>query len=182
MGLSKVGAGRAIPDEFNVVIEIAMNADPVKYEVDKETGALFVDRFIATAMHYPCNYGYIPRTLGDDGDPIDVLVITPFPLQQGVVVRCRALGVLEMEDEGGGDAKVLAVPIDKVLPWYKHWRSPADIAPERLAQLQHFFEHYKDLEPGKWVKVVGWTGAEEARAAIIEAVQRYEAAAVKPAF
>ncbi|HYA66727.1 MAG TPA: inorganic diphosphatase, partial [Burkholderiaceae bacterium] len=105
MGLSKVGAGHSLPEEFNVVIEIPMRADPVKYEVDKETGALFVDRFIATAMHYPCNYGYIPHTLGEDGDPIDVLVITPFALHQGVVVRCRALGVLNMQDEGGGDVK-----------------------------------------------------------------------------
>jgi inorganic pyrophosphatase len=182
MGLSKVGAGRAVPEEFNVVIEIPMNADPVKYEVDKETGALFVDRFIGTAMHYPCNYGYIPHTLGEDGDPLDVLVITPFALHQGVVVRCRALGVLAMDDEGGGDAKLLAVPIDKVLPWYRHWQSPGDIAPERLAQIQHFFEHYKDLEPGKWVKVVGWTGPAEARAEVMAAVQRYETAAIKPAF
>jgi inorganic pyrophosphatase len=182
MGLSKVGAGRFVPEEFNVVIEIPMNADPVKYEVDKETGALFVDRFIGTAMHYPCNYGYIPHTLGEDGDPIDVLVITPFPLQQGVVVRSRPLGLLAMEDDGGGDAKLLAVPIDKVIPWYKHWKAPSDLAPERLAQIQHFFEHYKDLEAGKWVKIVGWKGADEARAEILAAVARYEAAAVKPAF
>jgi inorganic pyrophosphatase len=182
MGLSKVTAGHKLPDEFNVVIEIPMNADPVKYEVDKETGALFVDRFIGTAMHYPCNYGYIPHTLGEDGDPVDVLVITPFPLHQGVVVRCRPLGLLAMEDEGGGDAKLLAVPITKVLPWYKHWNSPADLAPERLAQIQHFFEHYKDLEPGKWVKIVGWENADVAKQEIINSVQRYESAAVKPAF
>jgi inorganic pyrophosphatase len=182
MSLSKVGAGRSVPEEFNVVIEIPMNADPVKYEVDKESGALFVDRFIGTAMHYPCNYGYIPRTLGEDGDPIDVLVITPFPLQQGVVVRSRPLGLLAMEDDGGGDAKLLAVPIDKVLPWYRHWKSPSDLAPERLAQIQHFFEHYKDLEAGKWVKIVGWKGAEAAREEIMAAVARYEVAAVKPAF
>jgi inorganic pyrophosphatase len=182
MGLSKVGPGRNLPGEFNVVIEIPMNADPVKYEVDKETGALFVDRFIGTAMHYPCNYGYIPHTLGADGDPIDVLVMTPFPLHQGVVVRSRPLGVLEMEDESGGDAKLLAVPINKVLPWYRHWTTATDIAPERLAQIQHFFEHYKDLEPGKWVKVKGWTGPEAAEREILEAVARYEAASVKPAF
>ena len=182
MGLSKVGAGHMLPEEFNVVIEIPMNADPVKYEVDKETGALFVDRFIGTAMHYPCNYGYIPHTLGEDGDPIDVLVITPFPLHQGVVVRSRALGVLSMEDEGGGDAKLLAVPIDRVIPWYRHWTCPQDLAPERLAQIQHFFEHYKDLESGKWVKIVGWTGADAAKAEIMAAVRRYETAAVKPAF
>lgn len=182
MGLSKVTAGRKLPDEFNVVIEIPMNADPVKYEVDKESGALFVDRFIGTAMHYPCNYGYIPHTLGEDGDPVDVLVITPFPLQQGVVVRSRVLGLLSMEDEGGGDAKLLAVPIDKILPWYKHWSSPNDLAPERLAQIQHFFEHYKDLEPGKWVKIVGWKDAEAAKKEIMDSVARYETALVKPAF
>jgi inorganic pyrophosphatase len=182
VGLSKVGPGHHLPEEFNVVIEIPMNADPVKYEVDKETGALFVDRFIGASMHYPCNYGYIPHTLGEDGDPIDVLVITPFPLHQGVVVRSRALGVLSMEDESGGDAKLLAVPIDKILPWYKLWTSPHDLAPERLAQIQHFFEHYKDLEAGKWVRIIGWTGAEEAKAEIMAAVRRYEQAAIKPAF
>lgn len=182
MGLSKVGAGHMLPEEFNVVIEIPMNADPVKYEVDKETGALFVDRFIGTAMHYPCNYGYIPHTLGEDGDPIDVLVITPFPLHQGVVVRSRALGVLSMEDEGGGDAKLLAVPIDRVIPWYRHWTCPQDLAPERLAQIQHFFEHYKDLEPGKWVKVLGWGGLDDARAEIMACVQAYQKANPKPHF
>jgi inorganic pyrophosphatase len=182
MGLSKVGPGRNLPGEFNVVIEIPMNADPIKYEVDKESGALFVDRFIGTAMHYPCNYGYIPHTLAADGDPVDVLVITPFPLHQGVVVRCRSLGLLEMEDESGGDAKLLAVPIDKVLPWYKHWKSASDISPERLAQIQHFFEHYKDLEPGKWVKVKGWAGVDAATREILDGVARFEAAVDKPAF
>ncbi len=182
MSLSKVGPGNTLPDEFNVVIEISMNADPIKYEVDKETGALFVDRFIGAAMHYPCNYGYIPHTLGEDGDPLDVLVITPFPLHQGVVVRCRPLGMLNMQDESGGDAKLLAVPTDKILPWYKHWRSPQDLAPERLIQIQHFFEHYKDLEAGKWVKVQGWSESDAARAEILASVERYQSAAVKPAF
>jgi inorganic pyrophosphatase len=182
MGLDRVNSGRAVPDDFNVVIEIPMNADPIKYEVDKDSGALFVDRFIGTAMHYPCNYGYVPHTLSDDGDPIDVLVITPFALQPGVVVRCRPLGVLDMQDEAGGDQKLLAVPVDKILPWYKHWRSPDDIAPERLAQIRHFFEHYKDLESGKWVKIVGWKGPDRARELLIEAVANYQAAKDKPAF
>jgi inorganic pyrophosphatase len=182
MGLDRVNPGRALPDDFNVVIEIPMNADPIKYEVDKESGALFVDRFIGTAMHYPCNYGYVPHTLSDDGDPIDVLVITPFALQPGVVVRCRPLGVLDMEDEAGGDQKLLAVPIDKILPWYKHWRGPQDIAPERLAQIQHFFEHYKDLEVGKWVKIIGWKGPDRARELLNEAVANYNVAKEKPAF
>ena len=118
MGLNLVPAGRDLPNDFNVVIEIPMNADPIKYEVDKESGAIFVDRFMGTAMHYPCNYGYVPHTIADDGDPVDVLVITPFPLLAGVVVRCRPIGVLKMQDESGGDAKVLAVPVDKVLPIY----------------------------------------------------------------
>jgi inorganic pyrophosphatase len=149
-----------------------MNADPIKYEVDKETGTLYVDRFMGVAMHYPCNYGYIPNTLADDGDPVDVLVITPFPLVHGVVVRCRPLGVLNMTDEAGGDAKILAVPIDKILSWYKHWKGPDDISPERLAQIRHFFEHYKDLEKSKWVKVEEWGGAAAARALILEGARR----------
>jgi inorganic pyrophosphatase len=115
MSLHNVTPGARAPDEFNVIIEIPMNADPIKYEVDKETGAMFVDRFMSTAMHYPCNYGYIPQTLSADGDPVDVLVITPFPLTASVVVTCRPIGMLKMEDEAGGDAKLLAVPIDKIL-------------------------------------------------------------------
>ncbi|GAA4405011.1 inorganic diphosphatase [Quisquiliibacterium transsilvanicum] len=182
MNLDRVDSGRDIPNDVNVIIEIPMNADPIKYEVDKETGALFVDRFIGTAMHYPCNYGYVPHTISDDGDPVDILVITPFPLQPGVVVRCRPIGILKMEDEAGGDAKLLAVPIDKILPWYKHWKKPDDIAPERLAQIRHFFEHYKDLEAGKWVKVVGWDGPEAAAQEIVDGIARYKAAKVKPNF
>ena len=182
MNLDRVGSGRDLPHDFNVIIEIPMNADPIKYEVDKATGALFVDRFMGTAMHYPCNYGYIPRTLSDDGDPVDVLVITPFPLVVGVVVRCRPLGVLKMVDEAGGDEKLLAVPIDKVLPWYKHWQKPDDINPERLSQIQHFFEHYKDLEQGKWVKIEGWGGPQDAAASNKAGVARYDAAKDKPKF
>ena len=133
MSLHNVTPGAKAPDEFNVIIEIPMNADPIKYEVDKETGALFVDRFMSTAMHYPCNYGYIPQTLSDDGDPVDVLVITPLPLIPGVVVTCRPIGVLKMEDEAGGDAKLLAVPIDKILSIYTplaEARGPEPDAPE----------------------------------------------------
>lgn len=174
MSLNKVSAGRDVPNDFNVIIEIPMNADPIKYEVDKESGAIFVDRFMGTAMHYPCNYGYVPNTLSDDGDPVDVLVITPFPLIPGVVVRCRAIGVLKMTDESGEDAKVLAVPVDKVLPIYKHWQKPEDLQDLRLQQIQHFFEHYKDLEPGKWVKVQGWFGVEEAKQEILNGVASYK--------
>jgi inorganic pyrophosphatase len=182
MSLDRVPAGRELPDDFNVIIEIPAHADPIKYEVDKETGAVFVDRFIGTSMHYPCNYGYVPKSLADDGDPLDVLVITPFPLQPGVVVRCRPLGVLKMQDEAGGDAKLLAVPIDKILPWYRSWKQWSDLAPERLAQIQHFFEHYKDLEKGKWVKVIGWEGPDSARKDILDAVAAYKAASPQPAF
>ena len=182
MSLDRVPAGRSIPDDFNVVIEIPAHADPIKYEVDKETGALFVDRFMMTAMHYPCNYGYIPHTIADDGDPVDVLVITPYPIAVGAVIRCRALGILQMQDEAGGDAKLIAVPITKVLPIYKHWEKPEDLQPERLLQIQHFFEHYKDLEPGKWVKVLGWGGVSEATAEIEAGLERYRTAAQKPMF
>jgi inorganic pyrophosphatase len=179
MNLERVESGRNIPEDFNVIIEIPMNSDPIKYEVDKATGALFVDRFMLTSMHYPCNYGYIPKTLAPDGDPVDVLVVTPFAVTTGAVIRCRALGVLKMEDEAGGDSKLLAVPIDKILPIYKHWRKAEDLAPERLAQIQHFFEHYKDLEPGKWVKVIGWAGVTEAEQEIIEGIAAFKAAAGK---
>jgi inorganic pyrophosphatase len=163
MSLHNVTPGSKAPEQFNVIIEIPMNADPIKYEVDKESGAIFVDRFMGTAMHYPCNYGYIPETISDDGDPVDVLVITPYPLIPGVVVTCRPIGVLKMDDEAGGDAKLLAVPIDRILPIYKHWQKPEDMHDLRLNQIQHFFEHYKDLEPGKWVKVKGWEGPEAAK-------------------
>lgn len=175
MSLHNVTPGKKSPDEFNVIIEIPMNADPIKYEVDKESGALFVDRFMTTAMHYPCNYGYIPQTLADDGDPVDVLVITPWALTPGVVVTCRSIGVLMMEDEAGNDAKLLAVPIDKILPIYTHWQKPEDINQMRLKAIQHFFEHYKDLEDGKWVKIQGWEGPERARAEIVEGVAAYQA-------
>ena len=182
MSLNQVPSGRDLPNDFNVIIEIPMNADPIKYEVDKDSGAIFVDRFMGTAMHYPCNYGYIPHTLAADGDPVDVLVITPFPLIPGVVVRCRPLGVLKMSDEAGGDAKVLAVPVDKVLSIYSHWKKPEDINDLRLQQIQHFFEHYKDLEPGKWVKIEGWFGPQDAKEEILSGVAGYAKAVSKPNF
>jgi inorganic pyrophosphatase len=182
MSLDNVTPGSKVPEEFNVIIEIPMNADPVKYEVDKATGAIFVDRFMSTSMHYPTKYGYVTKTISGDGDPVDVLVITPFPLLAGVVVRCRPVGVLKMQDESGGDAKVLAVPVDKVLPIYTHWQKPEDMNSLRLQQIQHFFEHYKDLEPGKWVKVEGWFGPDDARAEILTGVDNYKKAASKPNF
>ena len=174
MSLNNVNAGRDVPNDFNVVIEIPMNADPIKYEVDKESGAIFVDRFMGTAMHYPCNYGYIPDTIADDGDPCDVLVITPFALIPGVVVRCRALGVLKMTDEAGGDSKILAVPVEKILPVYANLQKVEDVPELTLRQIQHFFEHYKDLEKGKWVKVEGWEGPDAAKAEILAGVKNYE--------
>lgn len=173
MGLNNVPAGKNLPDDFNVVIEIPMHGAPVKYEVDKDSGAIFVDRFMSTAMHYPCNYGYIPQTLSEDGDPVDVLVVTPFALIPGVVVRCRVVGMLKMSDESGVDAKLLAVPVDKLSPLYKNVHEIGDLPPLTLAQIAHFFEHYKDLETGKWVKVDEWVDAKAARAEIMAGVARY---------
>ena len=182
MNLDRVSSGFDVPDDCNVIIEIPMHAEPIKYEMEKTTGAMFVDRFMSTAMHYPCNYGYVPHTLSGDGDPVDVLVLSPVALITGVVVRCRPVGMLRMEDEAGDDTKILAVPIDKLTPLYAKIKSPRDLAQGTLAQIAHFFEHYKDLEPGKWVKVIGWTGTEEARREIIEGVKRYKKAARKPKF
>ncbi len=177
MSINNVTAGKNLPQEFNVVIEIPMTADPIKYEIDKESGALFVDRFMMTAMHYPANYGYVPHTLAEDDDPVDVLVHTPFPLRPGGGVRCRARGGRVMTDEAGGDAKVLAVPADDICPHFAHWKTLTDVPEVRLKQIQHFFEHYKDLEAGKWVKVIGWSDVAAAHAEIMQSVQRYNAAA-----
>ena len=174
MNLDRVPSGRDLPNDVNVIIEIPMNGDPIKYELDKETGAMYVDRFMSTAMFYPCNYGYIPHTISDDGDPVDVLVITPVPLITGVVVRCRPVGMLKMTDEAGGDEKLLAVPVDKLINIYGHIKSPSDLPELSLARISHFFEHYKDLEAGKWVKLDGWVGPEEAKKAIMNGVARYK--------
>src|SRR5436190_4061461 len=174
MNLDRVTSGRDLGNDFNVIIEIPMNADPIKYEIDKATGALFVDRFVSTAMHYPCNYGYVPNTLSDDGDPVDVLVITPYALMPGVVVRCRPIGLLKMTDEAGGDTKLLAVPIDKLTPIYRAIQTTRDLPEVTLSQITHFFAHYKDLEPGKWVKVEGWASPEEAKREIVDGVKSYK--------
>ena len=173
MSFHNVTPGRDVPNDINVIIEIPAQSDPVKYEVDKESGALFVDRFMATAMFYPCNYGYVPSTLSEDGDPVDVLVVTPVPLISGSVIRCRPIGMLKMTDESGVDAKILAVPVDKLSSLYTKVQSPEDMPSLLLAQISHFFEHYKDLEPGKWVKVDGWVGTAEAKAEILASVERY---------
>jgi len=179
MNLDRVGSGANLPQDVNVIIEIPSHSDPVKYEVDKETGALFVDRFMNTAMFYPTNYGYIPHTLSDDGDPVDVLVVSPYALISGSVVACRPVGMLKMTDESGIDAKVIAVPHDKM---YDDVQDIGDVSPRLLAQLAHFFEHYKDLEKNKWVKVDGWVGKAEAEAEIVASVERYKSAPVKPQF
>ena len=176
MSLDNVTPGDKVPESFNVIIEIPMNGDPIKYEVDKETGAIFVDRFMNTAMHYPTNYGYVPKTIAGDGDPVDVLVVTPVPLMPGVVVPCRAIGILKMTDEAGEDGKVLAVPTNKILSLYSRWNKPEDLNPMRLKAIEHFFEHYKDLEQGKWVKVAGWEGPESAHKEILDGIAAYNKA------
>lgn len=182
MNLDRVDSGLDVPNNVNVIIEIPAHSDPVKYEVDKETGAMFVDRFMNTAMHYPCNYGYVPHTLSDDGDPVDVLVLTPVPLIFGSVVRCRPVGVLKMTDESGDDAKVLAVPTDKLCKVYRSVQDFRDLPPMILEQIAHFFEHYKDLDEGKWVRVDGWYGVDEAKEEILKSVQMYKDAPEKPKF
>jgi inorganic pyrophosphatase len=174
MLLNKVDAGHHLPDEFNVIIEIPAHSDPVKYEIDKETGALFVDRFMNAAMHYPCNYGYIPNTLCEDGDPMDVLVVAPLPVISGCVVRARPLGVLKMTDESGGDAKILAVPIKKECAQFDDIESYEQMSKTLLGRIAHFFQHYKDLDSGKWVKIDGWDGPEEAKAEVMRSVERYK--------
>ncbi len=182
MNLDRVTSGSDLPNEINVIIEIPSHSDPVKYEVDKQTGAMFVDRFMNTAMHYPCNYGYVPHTLSQDGDPVDVLVVTPTPLISGSVIRCRPVGLLKMTDESGDDAKVLAVPIDKLCRLYRKVRDIDDMSPALLEQIAHFFEHYKDLDEGKWVRVEGWLGIDAARKEIMDSVDLYQNAPEKPAF
>ena len=182
MILDRVSPGADVPNDINVIIEIPSHSDPVKYEVDKETGAMFVDRFMNTAMFYPCNYGYIPHTLSDDGDAADVLVVTPTPLISGAVIRCRPVGMLKMTDESGVDAKILAVPVDKLAVQYRGVKNLSDMAPLLLEQIAHFFEHYKDLENNKWVKIDGWVDIDEAKEEILASIQRYNDAPDKPAF
>ena len=182
MALAQVPAGRDIPHDFNVIIEIPMNAEPVKYEVDKASGAIFVDRVLTTPMRYPCNYGYIPHTLSGDGDPADVLVIMPMPLIPGSVIRCRAVGMLNMEDEAGDDQKIIAVPVSKVFPAYDGVQGVDQLPDLTKDRIAHFFQHYKDLEPGKWVRLRGWADADAARAEIVASVARYHESPQKPNF
>ncbi|MBN3005222.1 inorganic diphosphatase [Chromobacterium alkanivorans] len=174
MDLASIGPGKDMPGDFNVVIEISANAAPIKYEFDKDWNALVVDRFMGTSMMYPANYGFVPQTLAGDGDPVDVLVVTPFPLPPGVVVRCRALGLIKMEDESGVDAKLVAVPVEKLCPMYKSIQKLEDLQELLRNQMVHFFEHYKDLEPGKWVKVQGWGTLEDAKTELVDGIARFE--------
>jgi len=174
MSLNAVPAGKSLPDDIYVIIEIPQNHDPIKYEVDKDTGALFVDRMMTAPMFYPCNYGYVNQTLSLDGDPVDVLVPTQYPLQPGSVIRCRPVGVLKMTDESGEDAKIVAVPHEKISKEYGHIQDVNDLPELLKAQIKQFFEHYKDLESGKWVKVDGSEDAEAARAEILSSAERYK--------
>ncbi len=172
MDISKIPVGDNPPYEVKVIIEIPLGGVPVKYEMDKDSGAMYVDRFLHTAMYYPCNYGFVPHTLSDDGDPIDAAVVGQIPVIPGVVIRSRPVGVLMMEDESGIDEKILCVPVDDLHPFYTNVSSYRDLRPILIEQIAHFFEHYKDLEKGKWVKVQRWGEAEEANQLILEAMAR----------
>lgn len=172
MDLSKIPTGKKPPHDINVVIEIPQGGYPIKYEIDKESGALFVDRFLHTSMVYPSNYGFIPGTLSDDGDPVDVLVVSQIPVVPGAVIRSRPIGALVMKDESGGDEKILAVPVEKLHPFYDHVKSYKDLPPILIEQIAHFFQRYKDLEKGKWVRVVKWVGPKEAAKMIETGIKR----------
>ena len=174
MSYSSIPAGKDIPEDIYVVVEIPANASPIKYEVDKEMDAILVDRFMATPMFYPANYGYINNTLADDGDPLDVLVVTPYPVIPGSVIRCRTVGMLNMSDESGRDEKLIAVPHNKLSTIYKDVQEYTDLPALLLQQIEHFFENYKDLEPGKWVKIDGWEGSTAAKAVIEKSVANYK--------
>ena len=172
MDISKIAVGRAPPHDINVIVEIPEGGRPVKYELDKESGALFVDRFLNTAMFYPGNYGFVPHTLAEDGDPLDVLIVGTAAVVPGAVVRCRPIGALIMEDEKGSDEKIVAVPVDELHPYSIDIRSHRDLAPALRSQIAHFFRHYKDLEAGKWVTIGDWVDAEGAAALIMAAITR----------
>ena len=175
MDIGKIPIGRNPPHDINVIVEIPQGGAPVKYEIDKQSGALFVDRFLHTAMFYPCNYGFVPHTQSRDGDPLDVLIAGPTAVVPGSVVRCRPVGVLLMEDEAGVDEKLITVPVDKLHPFYTDVKSYADLPAIMCEQIEHFFTHYKDLEPGKWVKVTSWAGPDEAAAIIDDSIARARA-------
>jgi inorganic pyrophosphatase len=175
MQLEKLPTGPGVPDELYVVIEIPAFGPGIKFEFEKASGALLVDRFLATPMHYPCDYGFIPHTLSLDGDPLDALVVTPMPLIPGIVIACRPVAVLQTEDDAGGDEKVLCVPLSKITRQYDHVREVADVPPMLVRQIEHFFSHYKDLEEGKWMRLKGWGDSAEARRIIRESIERFAA-------
>ena len=177
MNLEHLPIGKNPPHEVNVVVEVPVGGEPIKYEIHKPSGALMVDRFLYTAMRYPGNYGFIPHTLSDDGDPCDVVIANQRGLMPGAVLAVRPVGVLKMQDEAGGDEKIIAVPVPKLTLRYEHVHNYTDLPDITLQQIQHFFEHYKDLEPGKWVKVVRWGGAEDAHRLIEEGIARAKAKA-----
>lgn len=170
----QLSAGQAVPNDFNAIIEIPAEAGSIKYEIDKSSGLLMVDRFMPVAMHYPCNYGFVPNTLAEDGDPVDVLVMTPFPVQAGAFLRVRPIGLLRMTDEAGKDSKILALPIAKACAQFATIQSLKDIPPIMLDKIAHFFEQYKALEVGKWVKVDGWEGQEAAEQELLLGIKRHQ--------
>ena len=172
MNIAKLSIGKNPPDEVNVIIEVPIGGEPIKYEMDKASGALVVDRFLYTSMRYPGNYGFIPHTLSEDGDPCDVIVCNTRAIVPGAVIACRPVGVLMMQDEAGTDEKILAVPAPKLTRRYERVLNYTDLPDITLRQVQHFFEHYKDLEPGKWVKIAGWGDADKAKSLITESMER----------
>ncbi|MBK4775737.1 inorganic diphosphatase [Candidatus Pantoea edessiphila] len=174
MSIHNVSAGLHIPDDIYVIIEIPANDNPIKYEIDKKSSVLFVDRFMLTSMFYPCNYGYINKTLSLDGDPIDVLVPTPYPLKSKSVIRSRPVGMLKMIDDSGEDFKLIAVPHTTISKEYDHIYNVKDLPDLLCAQIVHFFTHYKDLETGKWTKIIGWDDAETAKNEIVSSIQRFK--------
>jgi inorganic pyrophosphatase len=174
MDMNKVPVGKNPPWDINVVIEVPIGSDPIKYEMDKDSGAIFVDRFLHTAMHYPCNYGFIPHTLAGDGDPADVMVVGRRPLMPGCVIPARPIGVLKMEDDGGQDEKILAVPCTRLHPFYHNVDSYQDLPEIMTQQIEHFFKHYKDLEKNKWVNILGWADKNSAAQLIEESIEQFQ--------
>lgn len=174
MDISKIPVGRDVPNDVNVIIEVPMGGEPIKYEIDKDSGAMFVDRFLYTPMRYPTNYGFIPHTLSGDGDPVDMLCVGRRPLIPGCVLRVRPIGVLLMEDQAGIDEKILGVPVPDLTAFHDKTQNYTDVPPILLSQIEHFFAHYKDLEPGKWTKIQGWKDRDFAKNLILEGVERYQ--------
>jgi inorganic pyrophosphatase len=174
MNMDQISPGKNPPQDVNVIIEIPYGGAPIKYEMDKKSGALFVDRFLGTAMYYPAHYGFVPQTLSQDGDPIDALVVGRTPILPGVVIPCRPLGVLVMEDESGLDEKILFAPLEKIDPYHKDWQDIHHVPQILKDQISHFFERYKDLEHGKWVKITGWKDKKHAEEFITQSIERFK--------